>query len=191
MKNLVLIFVLLFGWVLPASALEAAINSPSVTHTPIPQNKVVPELPSKKLHIRSIHTGETLEITFWKDGAYIPDALSRMNNLLRDHRSGDITTMDPELFILIHRLYDDLDATGPIEIISGHRSRKTNNMLREKGRKVAKRSQHILGKAMDIRIKSVSLKRLRDKVLSYGVGGVGYYPNSNFVHVDTGRPRFW
>lgn len=99
--------------------------------------------------------------------------------------------MDPELFMLIHRLYDDLDATGIIEVISGHRSKKTNDMLRRIGRKVAKRSQHILGKAIDIRIPSVPLKKVREKALSYGAGGVGYYAKSNFIHIDTGRPRFW
>jgi uncharacterized protein YcbK (DUF882 family) len=163
----------------------------TVTHPATPETRLVPALPSRALHLKSIHTGEEINIIFWKDGAYIGAALARLDYFLRDHRTNDVTEMDPELYTLVHRLYRDMEARGPIHIISGHRSAKTNEMLRKMGRQVARKSQHVLGKAVDIRMPGVNLKALRNKALSYGVGGVGFYPNSDFVHVDTGRPRFW
>lgn len=181
--------VILFGMAFGPAMAES--TPPPEAHPPIEKEALVPSLPSKSLHLKSIHTHETINLVFWEDGAYIPEALAKLNHFLRDHRTGDVTTMDPELFMIVHRLYDDMDATGPIEIISGHRSKRTNDMLRRQGRKVATKSQHVLGKAMDIRMPGVPLKKLRDTALSYGLGGVGFYRVSNFVHVDTGRPRFW
>lgn len=166
-----------------------AVDAPK--HFPKPDVKPLYHLPDKSLHMRSTHTGEEINIVFWKDGAYVKDALLRLNYFLRDHRTNDVKAMDPELFMLVSRLYNDVGGKGAIEIISGHRSKKTNNMLRKQGRKVAKKSQHVKGTAMDIRIPNVPLKIVRDTALSYGLGGVGYYSRSNFVHVDTGRPRFW
>ncbi|MCH2547503.1 MAG: DUF882 domain-containing protein [Alphaproteobacteria bacterium] len=171
-------------------------------HPPVPSDKadlpmdVKPAKPQKKtgsrrLKLYSLHTGESVDVEFWRNGKYIPSGLKELNHILRDHRSGDEIDMDPELFSLVHRLYTDLGATGAIHIISGHRSAKTNAMLKSIGRKVAKKSQHILGTAMDIRIPGIPIKKIRDTALSYKAGGVGYYPTSKFVHVDTGRPRQW
>ncbi|WP_417451018.1 DUF882 domain-containing protein [Kordiimonas sp.] len=164
----------------------------SVTaHPPPPKNAIVPHLDERRLHLRSIHTQEEIDIIFWRDGAYVKTALERLDHFLRDHRSGDVIRMDPELFMLLHRLYDDMDGEGPYEVISAHRSAKTNAMLRGIGRNVAKKSQHVLGKAMDVRLPGTSLKQMRDTALGYGIGGVGFYPGDGFIHVDTGRPRFW
>lgn len=167
------------------------VDAEVTAHPPPPKDAIAPELDARSLHMRSIHTREEIKITFWRDGAYVEDALEKLDYFLRDHRDGEVIRMDPELFMLLHRLYDDMDAEGPIEVISGHRSAGTNAMLRSKGRNVARKSQHILGKAIDVRMRGVSLKKMRDTALGYGIGGVGYYPSDGFIHVDTGRPRFW
>lgn len=162
-----------------------------VPHNPPKVEKPVPAIAPKRLHLHSVHTGETINIVFWRDGAYIPEALDKLNHFLRDHRSGAVTQMDPELFSIIHRLYGAVDGEGPIEIISGYRSAETNAMLRRMGRNVARKSMHVIGRAMDIRIQNVSAKKVRDTALDFKIGGVGFYPKSNFVHIDTGRYRFW
>ena len=167
------------------------VDAEVTAHPPPPRNALAPQLDARSLHLRSIHTGEEIKITFWQDGAYVESALEKLDYFLRDHRDGEVVRMDPELFMLLYRLYDDMDAKGPIEVISGHRSAGTNAMLRAKGRKVARKSQHILGKAIDVRMRGVSLKKMRDTALGYGIGGVGYYPGDGFIHVDTGPPRFW
>lgn len=173
-------------------------------HPPIPEDKV--ELPAdaippaidpetgmteKRLHMHSLHTNETVDVVFWRQGAYVQEGLDEINRFLRDHRSGDVIEMDPELLSLVHRLYVDVGATGAIDIISGYRSPKTNAMLKKMGRNVATKSQHTLGKAMDVRFQGVTIEKMRDTALKYKAGGVGYYPGSNFVHIDTGRPRQW
>lgn len=171
-------------------------------HPPIPEEKAAPpvdavppkpqaEKGTKKLHLHSLHTNETVDVVFWRNGAFVDEGLEELNRFLRDHRSGDTIEMDPELFVLVHRLYTDVRGRGAIEIISGYRSPKTNAMLKSIGRNVATKSQHTLGKAMDIRIKGVPIKRIRDTALGYKRGGVGFYPQNDFVHVDTGRPRQW
>lgn len=160
-------------------------------HKPAPVGKTIAVLPEKRLRLYSLHTRETADVVFWQDGAYLPEALDALNHFLRDHRTQQVTKMDPELFMLVHRIYEEVGGKQPIQIISGYRSKISNNMLRSIGRKVAKKSQHIEGKAMDIRIPGVELKLVRDTALKMGVGGVGYYPQNDFVHVDTGRPRFW
>ncbi len=161
------------------------------SNIPLPPKKPLFNLPEKRLHLKSIHTGEEIHVAFWRSGAYLQSGLTQLNKFLRDHRTGDVTKMDPELFALVHRVYEKSGSHKPIEIISGFRSIKTNDMLRAQGRNVAKNSQHVQGKAMDIRITDVPLKKQRDIALEMGVGGVGFYSASRFIHVDTGRPRRW
>lgn len=192
----------------PADALPQALPLPEPeiidpldvlnAHPPVPVYKAAPQdIPqrpqtgSRRLHLHSLHTGETVDVVFWRSGRYVPEGLAELNRFLRDHRSGEVIEMDPELFSLVHRLYTDVDGKGAIDIISGYRSPKTNAMLKSIGRNVATKSQHTLGKAMDVRIKGVSIERVRDTALAYQRGGVGFYPQNDFVHVDTGRPRRW
>ncbi len=189
---LVIISLFIFGLSAPNGFAAQTNQAPiKAAHGKVKNEALVPSLPKKRLRLKSINTGEEIDVAFWKDGAYLPEGLDKLNHFLRDHRDGHVTKMDPELFMIVHRIYDDLDATSVIEVISGHRSKRSNEMLRSMGRKVAKNSQHILGKAMDFRIPDIPLIDVRDKALSYGLGGVGYYKSSNFVHVDTGRPRRW
>lgn len=145
----------------------------------------------KRLHLHSLHTGETIDVVFWRNGEFVPEGLQQLKHHLRDHRTGDEIDMDPNLFTIVHQLYEDMGAKGAIQIISGHRSAKTNANLKSAGRNVAKKSQHVLGTAMDIRIPGIPLKLMRDTALSYKAGGVGFYPHDDFIHIDTGRPRQW
>jgi uncharacterized protein YcbK (DUF882 family) len=140
------------------------------------------------------HTGERLKVAYCCDGVYQPEALAQLNHLLRDFRQNETKPIDPQLFDLLHELTGTLETDRPLHVISGYRSPATNAMLRDQGGShtgVAGKSLHMVGKAIDIRIPGVPLDNLRGAARSLKLGGVGYYPSSNFVHVDTGRVRYW
>ena len=144
------------------------------------------------LELRNTHTGETLKVTFRDEkGAFIPEALEKLDNILGDHRSHQQTTMDPQLFVLLADLAASANVEPHYEIISGYRSSDTNETLRTNGGGQAKNSQHIQGKAIDVRLKGVDTAKLRDLARALKRGGVGYYRKSDFVHVDTARVRYW
>ena len=145
----------------------------------------------RQLAFYNLHTGEKLSTTYWADGDYIAQELQSLNHLLRDHRTGEIQPIDKRLLDLLYVLQQQVHNAGTYHIISGYRSPTTNANLRKHSRGVAKRSLHMQGKAIDIRLPGVELKHLRKAALNLRAGGVGYYPKSNFVHLDTGRPRFW
>jgi uncharacterized protein YcbK (DUF882 family) len=148
--------------------------------------------PENWLDLHNTHTGETLKITFRNDQrAFIPEALEKLNKILADHRSHQQTTMDPQLFVLLADLAASAGVEPHYEIISGYRSAKTNEKLRTNGGGQAKNSQHIQGKAIDVRLKGVPTATLRDLARALKRGGVGYYRKSDFVHVDTARVRYW
>lgn len=148
-------------------------------------------LPTRALGLRHLHTGETLSVEYAVAGAYVPDALAAVNRLLRDFRTGDVHPIDPALLDLLHQLAQRLDTRHAFEVISGYRSPATNSALRRRSEGVAARSLHMVGQAIDIRVAGVALSTLRATALEVRRGGVGYYPVSNFVHVDTGRIRHW
>ncbi|MBS0513250.1 MAG: DUF882 domain-containing protein [Proteobacteria bacterium] len=146
---------------------------------------------ARQLSFRHTHTDERLEVVYHDGRNYLSPALQRMNWLLRDFRTGEAQAMDPQLFDILHALRINLGG-GTFEIISAYRSPGTNEMLRKTGGGgVAKRSLHMDGRAIDIRIPGVPTHRLRDAAIDLGLGGVGYYPESDFVHVDTGAVRTW
>jgi uncharacterized protein YcbK (DUF882 family) len=145
----------------------------------------------RALSFRHTHTNETLSIVYWRDGDYLPAALEGINRFLRDFRTGDQIKIDPELLDLLHEVYERTESRGHFEVISAYRSPKTNAMLRAKSKGVAKRSQHLLGKAIDVRLTDVPIERIRRVALELGAGGVGFYRRSQFVHLDTGRFRTW
>jgi uncharacterized protein YcbK (DUF882 family) len=147
--------------------------------------------PTRVLSFVHTHTSERLTLEYFTRGRYLPDALAELNRLLRDFRTGDITAIDPNLFDLLHQLQVRTGATRPYQVISGYRSPATNAALRQRSEGVASGSLHMSGRAIDIRVDDVPLSRLRDSALDLRLGGVGYYPGSNFVHVDTGRVRRW
>ena len=146
---------------------------------------------SRALSFHHTHTGERLTAEYFCRGAYVPDALAAINHHLRDFRTGEEHLIEPALLDLLHRLTAATETTRPFHVISGFRSPKTNMMLREKSAGVAASSLHMAGKAIDIRLADVPLPALRAAALGLKAGGVGFYPESNFVHVDTGRVRAW
>jgi uncharacterized protein YcbK (DUF882 family) len=150
--------------------------------------------PVRTLSFLHTHTGERLKATYCCDGKYDPEALKAVNLLLRDFRVNEIREIDPALLDLLHELSGTLESDQPFHVISGYRSPATNQLLRERGGShsgVASSSLHMVGKAIDIRLPGVKLDNLRAAARSLKLGGVGYYPSSNFVHVDTGRTRYW
>ena len=148
-------------------------------------------LHEKKLSLYNVHSCEHLEILFCKDGQYIPDALSEINHLFRDSRTGKETTINTELLDLLYFLQHTLKSREPFHIVSGYRTPKSNALLRKRRKGVAKNSLHMYGKAVDLRVPGYSLKRVRKTAMSFRQGGVGYYPRSNFIHVDIGQVRYW
>jgi uncharacterized protein YcbK (DUF882 family) len=143
------------------------------------------------LTLNNLHTGETLKTEFFNGKSYDKDELARLNHFFRDYRANKVKSIDPGLFDQLYRLQAMLGTRKPVQLISGYRSLATNNMLREKGSGVAKHSYHTLGQAMDFHIEGVSLSNIRKAALKMRAGGVGYYPRSNFVHIDTGPARHW
>jgi uncharacterized protein YcbK (DUF882 family) len=148
---------------------------------------------TRSLSFAHIHTGETVTVTFKRRGRYDEGALKQLNWFLRDWRRDEPIAMDPHLFDLLWEVHRDVNATGPVTIISAFRSPQTNSMLRARGRGVARYSQHMVGKAIDFYIPGVDLADLRAIGLRLQRGGVGFYPSSGspFVHVDTGGVRHW
>jgi uncharacterized protein YcbK (DUF882 family) len=137
------------------------------------------------------HTGETLSATYWEKGGYVPDALARIDYILRDFVNDERRIIDRRLLDLLASLRGNLGSRAPFEIISAYRSPATNAMLRAKSDGVAKNSYHIKAMAIDIRLADVPLHQLRAAAMELQRGGVGIYPASNFVHVDTGPVRYW
>jgi uncharacterized protein YcbK (DUF882 family) len=146
---------------------------------------------TRSISLRNTHTNETLTVTYKVKGRYDEEALKKLNHILRDWREDEPTRIDPHLIDLIWDVYREVEATEPIAIVCGYRSPGTNAMLRRRSSGVAKFSQHMLGKAMDFHIPGVPLEKLREAGLRASRGGVGFYPSSNFVHLDTGSVRHW
>jgi uncharacterized protein YcbK (DUF882 family) len=162
------------GLLLPATTLTAA-EQPAV----------------RQASFYNTHTGESLTALYWEYGHYVPTGLTEIDYVLRDFRTGDVHRIDPELVDLVHRLRLALAYEGPVHVISGYRSPKTNAMLARRSRKVAKNSYHMKGKAIDLRLPGCPLEEVRAAALDLGGGGVGFYPGPQFVHVDTGPVRTW
>ena len=151
-----------------------------------------PPSPEKAVSLYNIHTGEALhKAVYWADGSFVPETLDEINHLMRDFRTGEIKKIDPALYDLLFTLRHKLSSTTPFHVISGYRSPATNAMLRSTGSGVALHSLHMQGKAIDIRLPGVELGTLHQAALQLRRGGVGYYPKSDFVHVDVGRVRHW
>lgn len=146
---------------------------------------------SRTVNLLALHTMESLKTPFWEAGNYLPQNLSRIAHVLRDHRTQEVHSIDPRLLEYLYALAQELELTVPVHVISGYRSPATNEKLRQKSSGVAKRSFHMFGRAIDIRIPGVDSSQVRDAAVSLRRGGVGYYFGSDFVHLDTGRVRSW
>jgi uncharacterized protein YcbK (DUF882 family) len=145
----------------------------------------------RRIAMRNLHTGERAEIAYWSNGRYLQDGLSQVNQLLRDHRREEVHPIAPQLLDALNDLGRAAGAREDFHIISGYRSPRTNALLRNKSRGVAKRSFHMLGQAVDIRLPGCDLARLHRQALGLRAGGVGLYRRSNFIHLDIGPVRQW
>jgi uncharacterized protein YcbK (DUF882 family) len=188
-----------------ASATSNAVNNhagaPSATApvatTPTSSaTAATPELTGEAYHLRlhHLHTGESIDVVYRVGNTYIPEALERLNRFLRDHRTEDVSHYDPKEFDVLHALMSSLGRpNGVIDIVCGYRTPWSNNFLRTRSANtgVAEHSQHMLAKAIDIRVPGISTIALRNAALALKAGGVGYYPISQFVHVDVGPVRTW
>ena len=145
----------------------------------------------RRLHLINTHTGEVLDARYFVDGAYSTEQLGALDWLLRDHRTGDIFPIESRLFDLLHELAVAAGREPCYEIISGYRSPVTNAMLAATSDGVSSNSLHMEGRAIDLRLVGLPAIALRDLALARQAGGVGYYPVSDFVHLDTGRVRSW
>ncbi len=145
----------------------------------------------RRISFRHAHTGESFSGVYRVGDKYLPEAFERLNYVLRDFRTGDVFPMDPRVLDVISILQNKAGNGEPFEVLSGYRSPKTNAMLRRVSTGVAKNSFHMYGQAIDIRMPGFSTRKLRDVAKTMHTGGVGYYPRSNFVHLDTGQVRSW
>ena len=168
----------------------AAISKPALASIPKFQAKPLIK-PARFLAFENLHTGETTKLTYWEKGKYIKGALKEINHILRDHRTNEVKRIDTALLDDLFILHNKLGSKMPFQVISGYRSKKTNAMMHAHSDGVAQKSMHIQGKAIDIRLQDTPLFHLHNAALAMNAGGVGYYPESRFVHVDTGKIRHW
>ncbi len=145
----------------------------------------------RSIKLYNAHTGEHLKATYWSKDHFVIDELKKINHLLRDHRTGEVQNMDVKLLDLLYSIQLIRDTTKPIKVFSGYRSEKTNRKLREISEGVAKNSFHLKAQAIDINLPGTELKNLKKLATFLRRGGVGYYPRSGFMHIDTGPIRYW
>ncbi len=152
---------------------------------------IMPSPVVRNLKLHNLHTEEKIALSYFEQGEYVTEALRDISYLLRDQRTGDVLAMDPRLIDLLFDLKGELGTEQPLQVISGYRSPKTNAALHNKSKGVATKSLHMQGKAIDIRIEGIAARDIQKAAMNLARGGVGYYPRSNFVHIDTGRVRSW
>ncbi len=145
----------------------------------------------REIRLINTHTGDKFRGEYWQDGRYLPDAFGQIKSVMRDFRTGEKFPIDPRLMDILFVLQNRLENNKPFDVLSGYRSQKTNNMLRRVSHGVARQSLHMTGQAVDLRQSGSSLGYLRKMAIALKSGGVGFYPSSNFVHIDTGRVRSW
>lgn len=145
----------------------------------------------KALSLHNLHTEEKITLNYFEHGQYVTEALYDISYLLRDHRTNEVLAIDPTLIDLLYDLKSELNTKQPFQIISGYRSPKSNAALHKNSQGVATKSLHMQGKAIDIRIDGIHSRDIQSAAINLARGGVGHYPSSNFVHIDTGRVRTW
>lgn len=168
---------------LGAASIATLLGAPALATTISPHERL--------LGFQNTHTGESVTTAYWADGNYLDEGMDEINALLRDHRTDEVYPIDADLLDLLFVLQTKTDSRQSYQVISGYRSPATNRALRGKSAGVAKRSYHMQGKAIDIRLPGCELKQLHRAALDLKSGGVGYYPGSGFIHVDVGPKRSW
>jgi uncharacterized protein YcbK (DUF882 family) len=155
------------------------------------RGKAYATLPERSLAFFNTHTGERLRVTYWEQGSYIGESLAEINRILRDHRANQVEPIETGLLDVLFSLRQRLESNQPFHVISGYRSAQTNAALQAAGSGVAQNSLHCVGKAIDLRMPGRELRAVHKAAVALKAGGVGYYPKSEFVHVDVGRVRYW
>jgi len=145
----------------------------------------------RRLSLHNVNTGDRFDGVYWANGAYRPEALRVLDNLLRDYRAHQVCRTDPRLFDLLWQVHQRLESSAPYEVVCGYRSVKTNALARRRSRGVAKESYHTRGMAVDVRLPDRALKGVAQQAMALRMGGVGHYPRSGFVHMDVGPVRSW
>jgi uncharacterized protein YcbK (DUF882 family) len=145
---------------------------------------------SRALRLQVVNTGERFDGVYWRDGAYVPETLQRLDRVLRDHRAGAVTRMDTKLYDMLWEMQQRLGTDEPWRVISAYRSPQTNAAVRKQGG-VARNSFHLHGKALDVDLTDRATRAIRQVAVGLQAGGVGQYPRSDFVHIDTGPVRVW
>ena len=173
------------------SFLKASLVLASASGLPMVAKASIATPAERKLSLYNTHTGESVSRVFWAEGQFVPDALQDINKVLRDHRNNAVAAIDPQLLLLLDQVNEKMGSSNTLHIISGYRSPQSNALLQETTTGVAKHSMHMDGKAIDIRMPGRNLAEVRKAAMSLRGGGVGYYPDSQFVHMDTGRLRSW
>ena len=170
--------------------LKACLGAGAILATPSALARAISPA-ERTLAFHNLHTGEDLEVAYWANGDYLGDELTAVNRLLRDFRTGEIHPIDTALLDQLYLLQHQMGTERAFHVISGYRSPQTNASLRSTSSGVAKRSLHMQGKAIDIRLPGANLAELHRTAMAMKAGGVGYYPKSDFIHIDTGRVRYW
>ena len=145
----------------------------------------------RKMSFTNVHTGEDFKGEYWYDGKYLPDAFGEIKQVMRDYRTNERYPIDPRLIDVLFVLQQRMKNFTPFEVFSGYRSPTTNAWLRRKSSGVARGSLHMQGQAIDINQPGTRLSKLENAAINVRAGGVGFYPSSGFVHIDTGRVRSW
>lgn len=158
---------------------------------PTPVEAAVRRLPERSLHLYNTHTGESLKTVYWAEGQYQTKTIAQISRFLRDHRNGAVHAIDPKLLDLMTSVQRKMGSKGAIHIISGYRSPATNAILASYSDGVATHSLHTEGRAVDIRLPGHQTRHVGKAARALKAGGVGIYPESDFVHIDTGRVRTW
>ncbi|ARJ65646.1 hypothetical protein WV31_08250 [Magnetospirillum sp. ME-1] len=156
-----------------------------------PVEAAVRRMPERHIHLYNTHTGESLKSVYWAEGHYQTKSIAQISRFLRDHRNNQVHPIDPKLLDMMNSVQRKVGAKGPIHIICGYRSPATNAIMASLSDGVATQSLHTQGKAVDIRLPGHATKHVGRAALSLKAGGVGIYPASDFVHIDTGRVRTW
>src|SRR5215470_9418036 len=153
--------------------------------------RIGPTSSEKTLKLHNLHTDESVEATYWADGAYVPEAFPEIDRILRDRHTGAVKPTDPELVELLYRIQTRLGNRESLEVLCGYRTPRTNAMLLSEGLTPAKHSYHLYGKAVDFRVPGRDIRQVRKVAIALQAGGVGYYPRTQFIHVDVGPVRHW
>jgi uncharacterized protein YcbK (DUF882 family) len=173
-------------------ALKAGLGLVAAVAVPVPAwARILVKKPSRELAFVNLHTGEHLRAEYVHNGQVVPSAMHAISMLMRDHYNNKVHPIDPQLLDIAHVLQSQVGNRGPINLVCGYRSPETNAMMHEISAGVAAHSMHIEGRAMDIRMPGTRLASLRKAAVALRMGGVGYYPHDDFVHIDSGAVRKW